>query len=174
MAYSRFSEALYKVAQSWAGKWTKYANELLLSSPTVLGTPKSLKNIIEVHTKVERKSAQRFSLVLTAKGKGKHVEDYGHGKALATAYEIGGKPHVIKPRGKRKNLIFYWEKADTVFKGASVDHPGIEAANQDRGYIVQSRYRLLKDGKRELTEAGRKAILEDLKFAFTSARTKKK
>lgn len=165
MAYSRFSEVLYKTAQSWAGKWTRYANQRLLSSPEA-GIPKSLKGIIEIYTQVERHSAQRFSLILTAKGKGEHVTKYGHGAALAGAYEYGAKPHKITPRPPKQYLVFYWERMDSVVRMREVSHPGIEAAMQGQGYAYWSRYKLLKEGKAELTELGRRAILTDLQFAF--------
>lgn len=172
MAYSRFSEALYKVAQSWAGKWTKYANERLISSPTI-GAPKSLRSIIKIHTKAERKSAQRFSLVLTAAGKGSGDRaKYGHGADIAGAYEYGARPHIITPTPGKKYLAFYWERMDTTFVGESVQHPGIEAASQGQGYVYWSRYRLLKEGKAELSALGKKAILADLKAAFVEGKRK--
>lgn len=174
MAYSKFSEMLYKQAQSWAGKWTKLANARLLSSPEAgAGAPKSLRSVIEVHTNVVRKSAQRFSLVLTAKGKGANVARYGQGEKLAGAYEYGARPHVIVPRPPKKYLSFYWEKQESWVKMKSVNHPGIVAANWGQGYIHSSAAELLRQGREELKAAGRKAILEDLHAAFKSGRIKK-
>jgi hypothetical protein len=172
MAYSRLSEALYKAAQSWAGKWTKYANERLVSSPTE-GVPKSLRGIIKISTKADRKSAQRFSLILTAEGHGSGERaKYGHGAEIAKAYEYGARPHIIAPIPPKNVLTFYWQKIDDAFVGKSVKHPGIEAAYHGQGYIYWSRYRLLKEGKAELTSLGRKAILADLKSAFTQGKRK--
>lgn len=174
MAYSKFSEELYRVAKLWAGRWTKLAKERLVSNPTVPGhAPKRLDSIIEVHTKADRKSAQRFSLKMFAKGKGKNVDKYGQGKKLAGAYEYGARPHTISPRPPNKVLAFYWERVGEEVIAKSVQHPGIVAANGGRGYINASAQELLKQGKEELRPIARKAILEDLHAAFTSARIKR-
>ena len=172
MAYSKFSDMLYKQAQSWAGKWTKLANARLLSSPE-LGAPKSLRGIIEIHTHVTRNSAQRFSLIMTAKGKGANVAKYGQGEKLAGAYEYGARPHVIAPKPPKKYLAFYWEKVKGDVRMASVNHPGITAANSGQGYLHSSAAELLRQGTIELKASGRKAILDDLHAAFKSGRVKK-
>lgn len=168
MAYSKLSEELFRQAAVWAGKWTKLANARLISSPTVEGKkPQSLKNVIKISTHVDRKSAQRFTLVLTAKGKGSGKRaEYGHGAAIAGAYEHGAKEHIITPKPPKKYLIFEWERMDTTFVGMSVDHPGITAADGGKGYIYWSAYDLVKLAKKELGPLARKAIVDDLQHAF--------
>lgn len=174
MAYSKLSEELYRLAKIWAGKWTVLAKQRLVSSPTVPGhTPKSLQSIIDIRTKVDRKSAQRFSLKIFAKGKGEHVAKYGHGKKLAGAYEYGARPHIITPRPPKKRLYFYWERIDEVVRLGSVQHPGIVPANAGQGYLQSSAQELVRQGAEELKPLARKAILSDLRAAFTSARAKK-
>lgn len=170
MPYSRFSEELYNTAKSWASRWTQLAKEKLFSTPEN-GVPKPLTNVIKVSTKVERKSAQRFALVLTARGRGSGERaKYGHGAAIAGSYEYGAREHKILAIPPKKWLSFYWEKAEQMFIGASVNHPGHEAADQGKGYIYWSRYELLKQGRAELTERLQKAILDDVTHAFKSGR----
>jgi hypothetical protein len=171
MAYSRLSEELYKLSRSWATRWTRIAKSMLVSSPTVPGhTPRRLDSIIDIRTKSERKSAQRFALHLYAKGKGEHVAQYGQGKKLAGAYEYGAREHVISPRPPKKALSFFWERAGEDVLFSDVIHPGIVAANQGKGYVHESAFKLLMEGEKELRPLARKAILGDLRAAFTSAR----
>ena len=48
----------------------------------------------------------------------------GGGKVqYAAAQEFGARPHVIRARRKR-NLVFWWEKAGLLFRGPAVLHPG--------------------------------------------------
>lgn len=171
MAYSRLSEELYRLSKIWASRWTRLAKDRLVSNPTVPGhAPRRLDSIIDIRTKSERKSAQRFALHLYARGKGEHVAQYGQGKKLAGAYEYGAGPHVITPRPPKTLLTFYWERIDEDVAFAFVKHPGIRPANQGRGYIFSSAQALVTQGEEELRPLARKAILGDLRAAFTSAR----
>lgn len=171
MAYSKLSEELYRLSKIWAGRWTTLAKRRLISNPTVPGhIPKRLDSIIDIRTKSERKSAQRFQLHLFAKGKGPHVDEYGHGKKLAGAYEYGAVPHVIAPRSPKTILKFYWERIDEDVVFAAVQHPGILPANNGRGYINDSADELLRQGEEELKPLARKAILGELRASFTTSR----
>lgn len=172
MAYSKLSEALYRQAISWAGRWTRYAKDALISSPTVPGlTPRKI-NHISVSTHADRKSAQRFALQATAVGRDAHAYEYGSGIHSKDGAKM---PYPIRPK-KAKVLRFVWERLmqeEPVF-AKEVQHPGVVAASYGEGYLHASARRLLVDAKKELGPLAKKAILGDLRAIFKKGRAKKR
>lgn len=103
----------------------------------------------------------------------------------ARAQEFGSGEHArrgpkqkypIRPKTKRV-LAFHWEVANANperFKFApdgrvllsQVMHPGIEAANNGKGYIAPAMKELKKKAKAELTKDIKSAILGDLRESF--------
>lgn len=171
MAYSKLSEALYAQAIIWAGRWTKLSKQFATSSPTVEGlTPRKLSHI-RIQTRVDRQSAQRFSLVLTATGKGARAYEFGSG---IHAQRGGRGTYPIYPK-KGKFLVFVWERLqqeEPVYL-TKVNHPGVEAASAGLGYVRPARKELLRQGRRELGPLAKKAILGDLQQAFREGRRKR-
>lgn len=103
----------------------------------------------------------------------------------ARAWEYGSGLHAkrgkkekypILPKTK-KFLAFDWEIAnanperfsflpDGRVMLASVQHPGIEAANEGEGYIRPAIHELKRRARAELTDDIRKAIVGDIRDAF--------
>lgn len=169
MPYSKFSESLYKEAKTWAGRWTKLAKGMATSTPTVPGHVPVPLNHLRISTHVDRKSAQRFSLILTSKGAGARAYEYGSGIHAKRGKK---QKYLIAPKSGRGLLVFYWERVGMTVGLPYVHHPGVIAANFGQGYIRPSAKELVKIGKKELKPIARKAILEDLQMAFKEGRKK--
>lgn len=172
MAYSKLSESLYRQAIQWARRWTHYAKEALISSPTVPGlTPRKITHI-KVSTHVNRKSAQRFALQAVATGRDALAYEYGSGIHSKNGAKM---PYVIKPKNA-KVLRFVWERLmqeEPVFL-SKVEHPGVVAASYGEGYLNASARRLVADAKKELGPLAKKAIMDDFSAIFKKGRAKKR
>lgn len=180
MAYSRLSEELYNLAKYWAGEWTRLAQKYAISTPEE-GIPRRIP--LKISTRVERKSAQRFALILTARGTGAKLKEWGGDYARAFEFgsgihsEKGGGKYPIRPR-KAKFLVFPWDKAyeyiprtsDGKVMLAAVNHPGVKAASGGQGYIRPAARELLDKGEAQLGKLAKKAILADLRGAFKERR----
>lgn len=66
----------------------------------------------------------------------------------ALAFERGAKPHPIDARNA-PNLVFWWEKKDTLFIGPHVNHPGIKK----RPYLQPAKDKHREQNLKEIREA---------------------
>lgn len=174
---SRLSNALKRRAISWAGQLTKLAKAF---------APNHLRPFIR--SRVEIKEDKTFIIRTTVNRNERPLEKYGSADARAQEYGSGlrarrgaKKKYPIRPKTK-KVLAFHWEVADAnpqnfkftsdgrVMLG-SVQHPGIQAANQGKGYIAPAIKELKQRAKNELKADIRQAILGDLRQSF-GGRTK--
>ena len=152
-------------ATSWAGQLTKLARSY---------APSHVRPAISSH--VEEKGEGTFIIRITADRKiapDARAQEYGSG---LRARRGAKKKYPIVPKEK-KLLAFYWEVASAnpqyfqflpdgrvVF--SSVQHPGIEAANEGKGYIAPAVNELRKRGRQELTKEVKAAILDDIRRSF--------
>ena len=158
---STLEQALQFRARAWAGQLTTLARSF---------APAHLRDAIS--SKVEEGNSGQIVIRITA-DKFKQPKPGGKGTTTldARAQEYGAGPHVIQGH---PFLIFPWDKADANVRRnengdvmlASVNHPGMIAANQGQGYIRPAIKELRKRAKTELSADVRQAILSDLRKAF--------
>lgn len=171
------STTLKNRARAWAGELTKLARSF---------APNHLRRAISSH--VEDKGDGTFIIRITADRRAYPTSparpNYGSSDARAQEYGSGlharrgtKKKYTIRPKPGHRMLAFHWEVADAnpdkfsflpdgrvVF--GSVQHPGIEAANQGRGYIAPAVNELRKRGRDQLSLEVRQAILDDIRRSF--------
>lgn len=133
-----------------------------------------MRPAISSHT--EQKGDGTFIIRITADRKiapDARAWEYGSG---IHARRGAKKKYPILPK-KGKLLAFHWEVADANPERfsflpdgrvllASVQHPGIEAANSGQGYIRPAMKELRRRAKAELSDDVRRAIMADLRDAF--------
>lgn len=169
----RLSAALKRRAISWAGQISKLAKAF---------APNHLRPYI--HSRVEVKEDKTFIIRTTVNRKENPLPKYGSMDARAQEYGSGLKArrgtkakYPIRPKPGNKVLAFHWEVAnqnpeqfsflpDGRVMLPSVMHPGIQAANQGKGYIGPAQAEIRKRGKAELKNDIRTAILGDLRESF--------
>lgn len=162
---STLSIALKNRARSWAGQLTSLARSF---------APSHVRPAISSH--VEEKGEGTYIIRLTANRQmapDARAQELGsgiHSKRGAKAkYPIRSKT--------KKVLAFNWEVANANperFKFApdgrvllpSVMHPGIQAANQGKGYLAPAVKELRKHARANLTKDVREAILSDIRKSF--------
>lgn len=160
-------------ATSWAGQLTKLAKSY---------APNHIRPAISSH--IEEKGEGTFIIRITADRyqpleprrtipNDARAQEYGSGLRARRGVK---KKYLILPKTKNV-LAFHWEVADResehfVFLPdgrvslAFVRHPGIEAANAGKGYIAPAVNELRKRGRKELSQAVREAILDDIRRSF--------
>lgn len=152
-------------ATSWAGQLTKLAKSY---------APNHIRPAISSH--IEEKGEGTFIIRITADrgiAPDARAQEYGSGLRARRGVK---KKYLILPKTKNV-LAFHWEVADResehfVFLPdgrvslAFVRHPGIEAANAGKGYIAPAVNELRKRGRKELSQAVREAILDDIRRSF--------
>lgn len=161
----RLQGNLKRRVAAWAGQLTKLAKSL---------APSHVRPAIS--SKTEQKGDGTFIIRITADRK--IAPD-------ARAWEFGSGLHArrgkkakypILPKTK-KLLAFHWDVADANPERfsflpdgrvllASVQHPGIQAANDGIGYILPAVHELKRRARAELSDDIRKAILGDIREAF--------
>lgn len=159
------SSALKRRATAWAGQLTSLARGF---------APAHVRPAI--HTTVEERGESTFILRITADRKiAPDARAQEHGSGLHAKRGVKRK-YPIRPK-TQKVLAFHWDVADAnperfsflpdgrVMFG-SVQHPGIEAANQGKGYIAPAVRELKKRGKERLTQEVRQAVLDDIRRGF--------
>lgn len=161
----RIQNALKRRASAWAGQLTAIAKSL---APAHVAPA--------IHSKVEEKAGGTYIIRISADRRvapDARAQEYGSG--IHARRGVKAK-YPIRPKNK-KMLAFYWEVADAnpdQFTFAddgrvllrSVMHPGIEAANDGKGYIGPAMKELRKRGKAELTKDIKDAILGDIRASF--------
>lgn len=168
----RLSNALKRRAASWAGQLTTLAKGF---------APQHLK--AHIHSKVESKDNGTFIIRTTVDRSANSLPKYGTADARAQEYGSGlqarrgpKRKYPIYPKTK-KILAFYWDVAtnspenfkftpDGKVMLGSVQHPGIQAANNGQGYIAPAQREIRKRGKAELSNDIRTAIIGDLRVSF--------
>lgn len=161
----RISNNLRRRASAWAGQLTSLARSF---------APNHVKSAIS--SKVEAKDDGTFIIRITADRKiapDARAQEFGSG-----IHARRGPKHKypIRPKAK-KVLAFFWEVADSNPERFSflpdgrvmlpiVQHPGIEAANNGKGYIAPAMKELRKRARADLTKDIRDAIMADLRESF--------
>lgn len=162
---TRLSDNLRRRTVAWAGQLTRLAREF---------APAHIRPAIS--SRVESKDTGTYLIRITADRKmapDARAWEYGSG---IHARRGPKKKYIIKPKTK-KVLAFSWEVADQnpeAFRFTDdgrvmlpqVEHPGIQAANEGKGYIAPAQIELRKRAKRELGEDIRQAIMGDLRVSF--------
>lgn len=176
---SRLSNVLKRRAISWAGQLTKLAKAF---------APNHLRPFIR--SRVEVKEDKTFIIRTTVNRNERPLEKYGSADARAQEYGSGlrarrgaKKKYPIKPKKGHPYIAFYWEVATRSEMEAGgpgkfkflpdgrvyfpqVNHPGIKAANQGKGYIAPAIKELKRRAKDELKSDIKQAILGDLRQSF--------
>lgn len=162
---ARLQGNLKRRAAAWAGNLTKLARSL---------APNHVRPAISSH--VETKGDGTYLIRITASRKiapDARAQEYGSGLHSRRGTK---RKYPILPK-TRKVLAFYWDVAEANPENfsflpdgrvmlASVQHPGIEAANQGAGYIAPAINELRKRARAELTQDVRDAIFSDLRRSF--------
>jgi|GEM_PF-2250751 len=169
---STLGNALKRRATAWASQLTILAK---------FYAPEHLK--AHIHSKVESKDEGTYIIRTTVDRSANSLEKYGTADARAQEYGSGlrarrgtKKKYTIRPKNG-KVLAFHWEVAEANperFSFAkdgrvllpSVQHPGIQAANEGKGYIGPAQTEIRKRGKVELSVDVKNAILSDLRTSF--------
>jgi hypothetical protein len=159
----RLVNSLKRRASAWAGQLTSLAKSF---------APNHVKPAIESH--VEEKDNGTFIIRITADRRrvpDARAQEFGSGlrarRGTKKKYPIVGKPF----------LVFRWDVAtanpekfhmtkDGKVVIHQVQHPGIQAANEGKGYIAPAMRELRKRAKAELSKEIRDAIVGDLRESF--------
>lgn len=161
----RLLNNLKRRAVAWAGQLTSLAKEY---------APAHVQPAISSH--VEEKADGQFIIRITSDRKiapDARAQEYGSGIRARRGAKV---KYPILPKNK-KLLAFYWDVADANPEQFSflpdgrvilpaVMHPGIEAANEGRGYIAPAMKELRKRAKEELSKEIKDAIVGDLRASF--------
>jgi hypothetical protein len=157
-------------AKVWAGQITKLANKNL----------GKFRKLIAVQSKAVEQG-DKIGVQSTAKGVTARAYEYGSGIHSRLSKK---SPKQISPKGKilikpknKKVLAFYWDVAaanpDQFIFGEngkvllpSVKHPGVEAANQGRGYLGPAVNEVRKQIRREVPKETRDAVIGTFRKAF--------
>lgn len=168
----RIISALRRRAIAWAGQLTMLAQEY---------APVHIRPYI--HSRTEESEDGSIIIRTTVNRNENPLEKYGSADARAQEYGSGlrarrgpKQKYPILPKNK-KVLAFHWDVADNnpeQFNFAadgrvllkSVQHPGIEAVNDGKGYIGPAQAEIRKRAKAELGIDLRNAILGDLRESF--------
>lgn len=172
----RLPNALLRKARAWAGQLTQKAKAY---------APAHIRPYISSH--VEEKGNAQFIIRVVADRFADPQEKYGSLDARAQEYGSGLRArrgtkakYPILPKNRRF-LAFHWEVADNNPEEFSflpdgrvllhsVMHPGIQAANEGRGYIGPAVKDLKAVARQELDVEIRKAITGDIRASFGNAR----
>jgi hypothetical protein len=161
----RLAANLKKRATAWAGQLTKLAKAF---------APAHVEPAISSH--VETKDDGTYIIRITANrnvAPDARAQEFGSGLHARRGVK---RKYPILPKNGRV-LAFNWEVANAqperfVFAPdgrvllPSVQHPGIEAANNGKGYIAPAMNELRKRARAELDKEVRDAIVGDLRESF--------
>lgn len=165
MTISRLAGTLKARATAWAGELTTLARSF---------APNHVQPAISSH--VEEKNEGEFIIRITADRRiapDARAQEFGSG--LHAKRGLKAKYPILPKNGKM--LAFHWEIADANPERfsflpdgrvilPSVQHPGIEAANDGQGYIAPAMKELKKRAKAQLNLEVKNAILGDLRESF--------
>lgn len=162
---NKLSGNLKRRAVAWAGQLTSLARSF---------APNHVQAAIS--SRVEEKAEGEYIIRITADRKvapDARAQEFGSG--IHARRGMKGK-YPIRPRNG-KFLAFNWEVANANPDKFSflpdgrvllpiVQHPGIQAANEGKGYIAPAMKELRKRAKAELSKDIREAIMSDLRESF--------
>lgn len=161
----RLSENLRKRAIAWAGQMTRLAKAY---------APNHIRDAISSH--VESKADGTYLIRTIANRKtAPDARAWEYGSGLRARRGAKQKYPIFPKKGKY--LAFHWEVANqnperfTFLDDGrvilpKVMHPGIQAANEGKGYIAPAQVELRKKARRELDLDIRNAIMGDLRASF--------
>lgn len=156
--------------KSWAGQITKLAHKNL----------GKFRKLITVQSKVTEEG-DKIAIASTAKGKTARAYEYGSGVHSRLSKK---SPKQIAPKGKilikpknKKVLAFFWEVAnanpDQFIFGRdgkvllpSVKHPGVKAANSEKGYLGPAVNEVRKQIRKEIPKETRDAVIGTFRKSF--------
>lgn len=161
----RLKNNLKKKTVAWAGQLTKLAKAL---------APNHVKSAISSH--VETKEDGTYIIRITADrniAPDARAQEFGSGLHARRGPK---QKYLIAPK-TRKLLAFQWDVADANPERfsflpdgrvllASVQHPGIEAANGGQGYIHPAMNELRRRARAELSKEIHDAVVGDLRESF--------
>jgi hypothetical protein len=162
--------ALPTALQALTEEWTGQLLDLIVSL-----APKHIAPYVRVEPQV---SGNQYTIRITVNRFENPKPNYGSLDARAQEYGSGlrarrGGQHIIKivPTQESGWLIFKGTKEyqGMVIKTKEVNHPGIEAANSGQGYIAPAVNAVRAEGRAELSQAVRGAILSDIRRSFGRA-----
>lgn len=156
--------------KAWAGQITKLAHRNL----------GKFRKLITVQSKVVEQG-DKLEVISTAKGKTSRAYEYGSGihsrLSKKSPKQIAPKGKIlIKPKNK-KVLAFHWEVANTspgywIFGRdgkvllPSVKHPGVKAANSEKGYLGPAVNEVRKQIRKEIPKETRDAVIGTFRKSF--------
>lgn len=169
----------------------RWANLIKQDAKKNLGKFKKL--ITVTYRTVEQGGSVGLVFTGTALNKDKPVArayEYGSGirsRSSKTSPKQQGSRGYIRIAPKRKKVLaFFWDKVDErtpagkKFLGISVktgkamfnyvDHPGVQAANNGKGYLAPAITKVRRQIRKELPEDVRKAVLGSFKKSFGVAK----
>jgi hypothetical protein len=176
----RLPNALLRKARAWAGQLTQRARAY---------APAHIREYISSSVD-EKSNGEQFIIRIKADRFANPQEREGSLDARAQEYGSGLQSrrglkakYPILPKN-RQALAFYWEVADNnpeyftfLDDGRvllrKVMHPGIQAANEGKGYIGPAVKELRVKAREELDVEIRKAITGDIRASFGGAKKKK-
>ena len=150
--------------QALTEEWTGQLLDLVISL-----APAHLRPYIQVRP--EEGDGKYIIHVIVDRSENK-LPNYGSADARAQEYGSGirarsAAQHMITIRPLQENgWLMFTAKDGRFVKTKMVQHPGIEAANSGQGYIKPAVDAIRKEGRAELQDAVRRAILSDIKRSF--------
>ena len=158
-------------AKKWATNVTKLAHRNL----------GKFRKLITVRSKVEEQGG-RIGVSSTASGVTARAYEYGSGihsrLSRKSRKQIAPKGKIIiKPTGGRKFLAFHWEVANAnpdrfMFDQdgrvllPQVQHPGVKAANQGKGYLAPAINEVRKQVRQDLSKDVRDSVVGAFRKGF--------
>lgn len=156
---------------TWAGQITKLAHKNL----------GKFRSLITVQSKVVEQG-DKASIESTAKGVTSRAYEYGSGihsrLSKKSPKQIAPKGKIlIKPKPGRKVLAFHWDVAaanpeqfifapDGRVLLPKVEHPGVKAANNGKGYLGPAVNEVRRQIRKEIPKETREAILATFRKSF--------
>ena len=158
---------LEKALASIARKYAPYAKEQAIK----YAPNKHLKASIQ--SKDSRINSTKYRITVSAHGPDARAREYGSG----IHSQLGPKEKYPIVPVNAPALVFFWEKANDNIPRTEdgrvilqkVMHPGVEAANDGKGYIGPALVEVRKKIKENLSDDLRSAIVLDLKAAVRKA-----
>lgn len=162
---ARLINNLKRRAIAWAGQLTSLAKSY---------APNHVQPAISSHVE-DNKDGQYIIRIIADRKIAPDARAWEFGSGIHARRGTKGKYPILPKNGKF--LAFKWDVADRNperFKFLpdgrvllqSVQHPGIQAANEGKGYIAPAMKELRKRAKAELSKEIRDAIVGDLRESF--------
>jgi len=168
MPTTNFEQFTANQARGYASLATKYAKELAPNSHLRA----SINSTVEI-------GKGRFVIRVRASGPDAAAREYGsgiHSRRLRTSkHQLGPRGKIlIRPKAGKKFLAFPWEMANENIPRlddgrvllTQVEHPGVEAANNGKGYIAPAISKVKEQIRTRFTKEAKPAIVLDLRASI--------